>query len=268
MFTPHMRLRDALASFFFTAALAVTLTTSGASAATLQVTSFGAGDYAGAQAALAAFRSGTDGWGGANKQVNAVRTENFENMKAWDGSSGDANPTTAVGAFTSLGGRGSGASSIAGGAALQVRSDDPWVWGRHNASGVDGKWLDSNDTLGMRWDVGGLTQFNSVAFLLTDVADVGGKFSIKVGDTLFSNLLGASGRLANGSIQLVRILLPASVSGLRVELFNDRLNDGFGIDGATVASVAPVPLPPAILLLASGGAALFGVSRRRRRAAA
>lgn len=238
---------------------------SAAAAATIDVSYFDRSDYAAAQAALESFQAGDTL--GPNRKMTSVRTESFEGYNAWDGVSGTVDPTTNVGAFSSLGGIGHGGSAVNGGTSLQVRSDDPWIWGRYNTSGVDGDWLDSNDTLGMRWDVETGGQFNAIAFLLTDVADVGAKFSIKVGDTLFSHLIGASGRMANGSIQLVRILLPESVNGLAIELRNDRLNDGFGIDGATVANVAPVPLPPAILLLASGAAALFGVGRFRRKTA-
>jgi hypothetical protein len=239
---------------------------SAAGAATLSVSHFDRGEHAAAQAALAAFQAGTDGSVGPGRAMAAVRSETFEGFQAWDGASGAADPATAVGRFTSLGGIGTGGSAVNGGSGLQVRSDDPWVWGRFNTSGVDGNWLDSNDTRGMRWDVAGLPRFNALAFLLTDVADVGAILSITVGDQLFSQAIGAAGRLANGSIQLVRILLPETVTGLTVELANDRLNDGFGIDGATVAHVAPVPVPPAALLLLSGAAALAGLRRRRRAA--
>jgi hypothetical protein len=240
---------------------------SAAAAATIDVSYFGRNDAVAAKAALDAFQAGTDGMIGPKQQMKSGRSEGFEKLDAWNGSTGAANPMTKVGSFASLGGIGSGGSAVNGGKALQVRSDDPWVWGRYNTSGVDGNWLDSNDTLGMRWDVAVGEKFNALAFLLTDAADVGATFTIKVGDTLFSQVIGASGRLANGSIQLVRILLPEAVASLAIELRNDRLNDGFGIDGATVARVAPVPLPPAALLLFSGAAALFGVSRRRRAAA-
>ena len=135
-------------------------------------------------------------------------------------------------------------------------------WGRYTTSPVlGGNWLDSNDNLGMRWEIGGIGKFDSLAFFVLDAADVGGKFSIKVGDTLFSNLAGAGGKLRNGNIQFVRIMLSEAVNHLTVELMHDRTNDGFGIDGAAVA-LAPVPLPPAAFLLLTGIAGIAGLRRR------
>ena len=60
----------------------------------------------------------------------------------------------------------------------------------------------------------GVGKFNALAFFVLDAADVGGKFSIKVGDTLYSDLAGAGGKLANGNIHFVRILLSEAVDSL------------------------------------------------------
>ena len=249
--TSIVRIRCALAC-----ALAMSLG-SGASAAVYTLDTFGRDQAGAAQAALTAFQAG----------ASAVRTETFDGYQAWNGTSGARNPAaTRVGGFSSLGGTGTGASAINGGTGLQVRDDDPTQsYGRFGFGG-DGHWLDSNDTAGIRWNVSGVGGFNALAFLLTDVADVGAVFSLKVGETLFSQVIGATERTANGTIHLVSILLPETVNDLVVELRNSRMNDGFGIDGATVAKVAPVPLPPAALLLLSGGMALAALRRRRRAA--
>ena len=197
--------------------------------------------------------------------VSIKGQETFESHKAWDGHSGSTNPQqTKVGSFSSFGAKGSGQSVIGDTSKLQVRADDTMPWGRYSTSGaaLGGHWLDSNDNLGVRWEISGLGKFDTLAFSVLDAADVGGKFSIKVGDTLYSNLAGADGKLANGNIQLVRIMLSEAVSKLTVELMHDRTNDGFGIDGAAVG-LAPVPLPPAALLLGTGLVALVGLRRRR-----
>ena len=114
----------------------------------------------------------------------------------------------------------------------------------------------------MKWEISGVGKFDAVAFFVTDAADVGGKFSIKVGGKLH-DIAGNGGLLANGNIHFVKILLDEAVDSLTVELMHDRANDGFGIDGAAVGRIAPVPLPPAVLLLGAGFAALAGLRRRR-----
>jgi hypothetical protein len=243
------------------AATAVVLTTSSAFAVTVNLTTerFERSELGAAQAAMASSLDGTRIRG----------QEYFQDQKPWNGRSGTANPQgTEVGGFSAFGGTGSGHSVVGDGSKLQVRNDPSMPWGRYGTSAsspLGGNWLDSNDNRGMRWEVGGLGSFDSLAFFVLDAADVGGKFSIKVGDTLFSNIAGAGGKLRNGNIQLVRIMLSEAVDHLTVELMHDRTNDGFGIDGATVG-LAPVPLPPAALLLATGLAGLVALGRRRRAA--
>ena len=228
-----------------------------ASAATLQVDNYARSQFGAAQSAMNDFL--------ASNRIRAVET--FEGSSAWNGTRGTSDPqNTNVGSFATLGGHGTGGAAVNGGRALEVRGDNTMPWGRYDtdtlSSPLGGNWLDTNDTYGMKWEVGNLGKFDTLAFFLTDVADVGATFSIKVGDELFSDIAGSSGRLANGNIHLIRIALDRAVENLTVELIHDRLNDGFGIDGATVVEIAPVPVPPAAALLVTGLAAFAGLRRR------
>jgi hypothetical protein len=267
------RPRDAILAAVVAAALS--FSAAAASAATVLIDTFTPGDVTAAQVAKARFLARTDPgvladalYASQGYRVQAYRVETFSSYAAWDGTagSGTTNPgATNVGSFTTLGGRGTGGTAIKGGHGLEVRQDNMYEWG--GRYGLESnKWLDSNDTYGMAWQVSGLDTFNALTFFLTDVADVGAKFTIKVGETLSGIIVGENARTANGTIHLVRILLPEPVSNLLVELRHDRRNDGFGIDGVMVARIAPIPVPPAAALLVSGVVLLAGLRRRRRAA--
>lgn len=236
--------------------------TAGAVTAQLEFDRFGRSEMAAAHAAKTGYLSGYT--------LNNRREETFEGYAAWNGTSGTSDPkNTAVGNFSAHGHAGTGGSVVGDGAKLQVRGDNSMRWGRYStepsaAASLGGNWLDSNDNTGITWEVAGIGPFNLLAFYVTDAADVGGHFSIKVGDMLFSDLAGGQ-RLANGNIHLFRVLLDETVDSLTLQLMHHRTNDGFGIDGVTVAKASPVPLPPAAALMLPGLALIVAARRRRRR---
>ena len=191
----------------------------------------------------------------ANTKVLA--TEDFEGFEA---EVQGALPMTAVGSFSTLGPTGSGDSVVGDGTEVAVRDGstvDPF--GRVNTTDGGKNWLDSNDTTGIVWDAeldGAL--FDEVAFSLSDATDQGATLSVIAGGETAS----FSG-LGNGNVQWVIVSFMDSVDMATITLSNnDQLNDGFGIDDATIAAV---PLPAGLLLLgtALGG---LGIARRRKTA--
>jgi hypothetical protein len=257
--------RSGLGGVLFAAVLAA----GAAEAATVNVFSatFDRDRLAAAQQAMAEFRAG--------HTISNLHVETFEGFRPWGTGGGTQDLSrTAVGSFTPFGTIGSGNAVVGSGKDLQVRNDNHMFWGRYNTENdpplppglADGNWLDSNDNRGIKWAIDGLGAFNALAFFVIDPADVGGKFSIRIGQTLFSDLADGM-RLRNGNIYFLRILLPEAVDRLNVRLSHDIHNDGFGVDGALLGRIAPVPLPPSAALLLPGLALLAGLRRRARRRA-
>lgn len=218
-----------------------------------------------AQQDMATFKAG----------LQNFHAEGFESYKPWGRNGGTQNlRNTNVGSFTAFGNTGSGNSVVGGGAKLQVRNDNAMAWRRFNTTGHNGlqpgNWLDSNDNRGIKWQIKGLGKFDTIGFFVSDVADVGGKFSIKVGDQTYRNLADGK-RLKSGNLTFVRIVLDDPVNKLTLKLMHNIANDGFGIDGVVVGRTppAPVPLPPAMALLVTGllGAAGLRFRANRRTAA-
>jgi hypothetical protein len=235
---------------------------SSAGAVSLEMSKYGRKNAANAQVQMSNYL--------ALHNVSNLRMETFDTYDAWNGTSGSANPqNTNVGSFKAKGTGGSGRASINGGTKLQVRNDNAMRWGRYNSNTpskniVGSNWLDSNDNQKMVWKVKSDQKFNTIGFQLTDIADAGGKFSIKVGNTVYDDRTYGK-KLKNGTVHFVLITLDELVNSAKVVLQHDRANDGFGIDTAMVANVAPVPIPPAAALLLTGIAGI-GTLRLRRKA--
>lgn len=200
--------------------------------------------------------------------------EDFEGLGTTRGEGEVAGPlSTAVGTFVTAGGVGTGGAvtELPGNTGRHLALRDGNVFGRNNAGPAGGSWfLDSNDTVGMIWNVavGGL--FDTVAFVLSDASDVGGFLRISAGHLVHE--MRTSGALPDGNDRLVVVSLGQAVSAAQIALINYTAfggatlarNDGFSVDGARVR-LTPVPVPAADVLLVAGLGAM-AVLRARRKA--
>ena len=203
-----------------------------ASAATvdLQFDRFSRRNLAAAQDAQADFLAG--------HAISNLRAETFEGYKAWNGKRGKANPqNTTVGSFTAFGA--ARLRPLRG----QHRQEEPGAQAtthalgplrRRAGAGTGGKWLDSNDNIGISWQIGGVGKFNALAFFVTrrgrrgrQVLDQGRRHAL---------LRPRRRRRQAHERQHPLRAHPARRGGGEPHggAQHDRINDGFGIDGVTV----------------------------------
>lgn len=203
--------------------------------------------------------------------------ENFEGFT--EGNIDDGWSGSAVGAFYSLGGTGSGGTvtdgtgkgNFAGNDGTRLALRDGNVYGRTSTtaalsgnSGVD-MFLDSNDTHGVRWEASlGGALFNRIVLTLTDAADTGATMRILAGGHSVS-----FAGLGDGAKRIVEIAFGGGVSTATI-LFENRdangnfkTNDGFSIDDIALSAV---PLPAGAWLMLGGFGALAALRRRKRAA--
>lgn len=190
--------------------------------------------------------------------VGSFVLEDFE-----DATPGVVGPSlaTSVGTLFTLGGTGTGATVVGDGTELVVKDEttDSNLGGRFNVTPFGSKFVDSNDTdgMGLLIDIG--EAFTTIAFSLTDVADVGATMTITASDGV---VLAAEtlSKLSDANLQLVTVTFSEAVDFAGITLENSKLNDGFGIDDIYVGTI---PLPASAILLLTG-LGLIGALRRRQ----
>lgn len=247
-------------AIFGATAAAALLVAGAASAATVSVTLTGYGtDVAGAVAARDAFLGP---WAVAGY-------EDFEEFTAYPDVDYDFTPLpTDVGTFTSIAPAGSGTTQVDPVGQAVVRSaafpGTSATGRRYDADGdeVGGtNYLDSNDAGGISLAISGIGFFDRIAFLLTDVDDVGSAlFNIMSGgESLASNNVVQG----NGKLFLVTVSISDLIDELTLDMKIDP-GDGYGIDGVKIVAT---PIPAAGFLLLGGLGAMGFAARRKRKSA-
>lgn len=214
---------------------------------------------------------------------DAIVVEDFEAFSEGNVGGNGAPLQTQVGTFETLGGAGTGGTirrpdnTFTGrhGAnpndPSQLAVRDGYVFGRVSTTAIltgnsaDDKFLDSNDSHGIIWniDLGGML-FDKVLLTLTDAADSGATVTI-------TSDLGSFVQFAaqpSSSQKTVFIDFGAAIARATVQFANLdgpdgplRTNDGLGLDDIALHAV---PVPNTVALLAASVAVLAGLQRRRK----
>ena len=248
------------------AAAALALSAGAAQASTITVNTFSVSSY----------KDKIDGF--ASAVIEDFENPDYAVGNVGTGKDGDGFKTN-VGTFWTMGGTGTG-GTVAGldGSRLAVRTGN--VFGRSSTTDViaglsdnpdDGildKFLDSNDTFGIRWSIDIGSMFNKLIFVLTDATDVGATMRISATGVVQDFILNP--KLKSGNRQLVHVDFGGPVSAAEITFFNSKglngpafKNDGFSIDDVAVSAV-PLPAPALMLIAGVAGLAAF----RRKRASA
>jgi hypothetical protein len=249
-------------TFILSAFTAVAFTATAAQASPISISVFSPADY------NALFASG----------YTELARQDFEQYAEGNVSNGFS---TNVGTFSTVGGTGSGGTvtdsvakgNFAGNDGTKLAVRNGTVYGRSSTTdiiaglsdnandGVGDMFLDSNDTLGIIWNVTlGGSMFNRLFFVLTDPTDVGARLTVSAAGA--TEVL-APFQYRNSTRLLVLVDFASEVNGAEVRLTNSRGNDGISIDDLSVG-VVPLPAPAFLLLAGLGGLAAL----RRKRAAA
>jgi hypothetical protein len=181
--------------------------------------------------------------------------------------------STNVGIFARAFGPAGAGESICGDTTTPQVKDGtlPNLFGRFNPFPERERWIDSNDLTDVDWviDTGelGLPPLAGLEFALIDAHDQPIPW-VPGADSFFFLLVDGvqafsiPDQLPNANVIWITLLFDEPVTRTTLT-FVTRHNDGWGVANATLA---PIPLPPALALLGGGLVLLAGFGRRRTRA--
>jgi hypothetical protein len=141
---------------------------------------------------------------------------------------------------------------------LMIEDETTGEFGR--VSTEENQWLDSNDADTVTWDI--LTgNYNAFGFYLSDANDQDASLILKFADGLVSESLALTSPLGDGNVAYFSLFSDLAFTSASL-VFDNGVgeNDGWGIDGVTLAKV---PEPGTLALLGLGLAGL-SIARRRK----
>ena len=132
-----------------------------------------------------------------------------------------------------------------------------------------GRWLDSNDSKLVEWELDLAKASTAIGFFLTDINDVSASMVLSFLDgtqteVALTDLPGENGNLSNGQVVYVTADFGSSLVE-KIKFVVDTANDGWGIDNIT--AVAPVPLPVGAWFMLTAVAGFVGYGKMRRKVA-
>jgi hypothetical protein len=141
---------------------------------------------------------------------------------------------------------------------LMIEDETTGEFGR--VSTAQNQWLDSNDADKVTWEI--LTgNYNAFGFYLSDANDQGASLILNFEDGSVSETLSLTSPLGNGNIAYFSLFSDVAFTSASLVFDNGAgENDGWGIDGVTLAKV---PEPGTLALLGLGLAGL-SIARRRK----
>jgi hypothetical protein len=186
-----------------------------------------------------------------------VTTEDFEGAEFTAGAEATSF-STKVGTFTQI----ISSPNTGNGGLLILDSGTTPFSGRRDMTNADnsGKWLDSNDSREVKWELDLAKASKAVGFFITDPSDVNATLTASFLNGEKKDFTLTAPKVSNGGMIYVEAIFHNPITEIVFAVNSN--NDGWGIDD--ISAVA-VPLPAGAWLALTGAGVLAGIGRKRRK---